>query len=133
MAVAVAALSGWIEGAAEKLDYLFSCYFESEHSQTNLYEGKVASLPYQIQAFGHSTMLLRQAIDQSMNEMFGRYFDTAQVRVTVETTEDDPGRLTIAVHCTVTQDGKTYDAGQELTALTTGKLLQIIKLNNQGI
>ncbi len=132
MAIAVPALLGWIEGAPEKLDYLFSCYFESEHSQTNLYGGKVASLPYQIQAFGSDRMLLQQAASKSLQDLFTRYFDAAVVNVTVDTTEEDPGRLTVTVTATVSQDGVSYDVGYSLNALTSGKLVEIIKLNNQG-
>ncbi|MDH2154326.1 hypothetical protein [Stenotrophomonas sp. GD03657] len=132
MAIAVCALMGWIEGAPEKLDYLFSCYFESEHSQTNLYLGKVASLPYQIQAFGSDRLLLQQAASKSLQDLFTRYFDAAVVTVLVDTTVEDPGRFTITVTATVTQDGVTHDVGYSLSALTTGKLIDIIKLNNQG-
>lgn len=132
MAVAVAALTGWITGAPEKLDYLFSCYFQSEHSQSNLFLNKVASLPYQIQAFGNDQVSLRQVMQDSLQAMLSRYFDSVTVDVEVEPTPGDDGKLTVRVDVTVAQDGVTYSAGRAIDALANGKLLSIIHYNNEG-
>ena len=131
MATSVPGLLGRIDGAAEKLDYLFAAYFVSEQSQSNLYLGRVISLPFQIQAYAQDPVQLRQVMSSTLQSYLDPYFDQTDVRISVEDTVGDEGRLTVRVDATVVQDGATYSVGHAIQALASGKLVEIMKINNE--
>jgi hypothetical protein len=123
-------IAGFVSGVREKMDTLLSYYFVSEHSQSNTYRGRIASLPYQIQQFGNDPTNLKQVMEDSLRGMLGRYFDAVTVDIDVNTPRpEDPNRVAIRVDIVVTQDGTTYSAGRLLN-LTAGKLANIVNINN---
>lgn len=123
-------IAGFVKGAQEKMDRLLSYYFVSEHSQTNMFLGRIASLPYQIQQFGNDPSLLKQAMEDSLQGFLGRYFDSVTVNIDTDTPRpEDPNRTAVRVDIQVTEDGVAYSAGN-MIELVNGKLASIININN---
>ncbi len=132
MAIEVPSLSpaGWVSGPAEKLDRLLSYYFVSEYSQTNLYQGRVKSLPMHIKRYGNDENALQDAMRQALEELLRPYFDQVSVNITTDKPiKDDLGRINVMVDIQVQQDSVTYSAGRELETLN-GTLMRIIDINN---
>ena len=129
--VATLSEAGWVSGVAEKLDLLLAYYQLSEHSQSNTYLGRIASLPYHIQQFGDDELRLRQAMQDTLSAFIGRHVDQVDVNVNIIPMVSDPGRLDIHLRVVVVDDGTTYDAGWVIQTIE-GKLAKIFKLNNES-
>lgn len=134
MPIKVPSLSsaGWLTNLNEKADALMSYYIGSEHSQTHLYRDKVTSLPYHIQQYGNSPLKLKDAVERDLSDYFQRYFESADVTVTVdEPNQDDPERINLQVKVTVTENGKRYSLGK-LIETHKSKIKKIFDINNTG-
>lgn len=133
MNVNIATLSeaGWVSGLAEKCDLLISYYFLSENSQSNLYAGRIVSLPYQIQQFGDDELRLKQAMTETLTAYFGRYFDRADITVTTDKPlPSDPSRIHVQVDIIVFEGNTSYSAGREIRTIN-GKIENIFIINNE--
>lgn len=132
MAVQVPSLSasGWVGNISEKLDKLIGYFFVSEFSQSHLYRGNIASLPYIIKQCAENQSLLLSETTKVLTNLLKSYFDRVQVDVTV-TNEDvnKPGELSLIVDAKVVQDGVTYSVGKELQIINA-KVVAIFKANN---
>lgn len=132
MAVQVPSLSasGWVGNISEKLDKLVGYFFVSDFSQSHLYRGNVASLPYIIKECTENQSLLLSTTTKVLTNLLRPYFDRVQVDVTA-TVEDPnkPGEITLMVDATVAQDGVTYSVGKELQIINS-KVVAIFDANN---
>lgn len=134
MAAPVPSLSsdGWINDIARKTDRLLSYFFVSEESQSNIYDGQIASLPGLIREYGNRPLDLKSQMREALINMLKGYYDSVDVSVSVSTENTQiPGRADVTVTITVTENGKSYQVPQLVQTLN-GKLLNIINLNNNG-
>lgn len=124
--------NGWVSELAKKTDSLLANFFVSEHSQTHIYKGNVTSLPYIVKTYGNDQVTIRTEIDRVLNLLFGRYFDTVFVDVTVEdTSTDGDNRMNIVVDVTVIENETRYSAGR-LISTVNSKIMEIMNINNNG-
>lgn len=132
MAVQVPSLSasGWVGNISEKLDKLVGYFFVSDYSQSHLYRGSIASLPYIIKECAENQSLLISQTTKNLTNLLRPYFDRVQVDVTV-TVEDPnkPGELNLNVDAQVGQDGVTYSVGKQLQIINS-KVVAIFEANN---
>jgi len=132
MAVQVPSLSasGWVGNISEKLDKLVGYFFVSDFSQSHLYRGNVASLPYIIKECTDNQSLLLSTTTKNLTNLLRPYFDRVQVDVTA-TVEDPskPGEINLMVDAQVAQDGVTYSVGKQLQIINS-KVVAIFDANN---
>lgn len=136
MTIAVPTLSaaGWVRSPAEKADYLFSHFYESDKFQTYLYSNNVSNLQYLIEQFGHDIITVTQKLRSALEIYLARYYDV----VTVEVTSEDvlaptaDGKITLRVFCRVIENGKEYSFGKLIVAMNS-KLEKVITLNNMEV
>jgi len=122
--------SGWVVELAEKVDRLMAYFFVSDHSQSNIYEGHVVSLPYIVQSYGNDDSSIRTAIQQNLNVLLGRYFEQSTVDVTVDLpTSDTDTRMTIRVDATVTDGRYRHSVGKLITTVNS-RVVEIMDINN---
>lgn len=132
MAVQVPTLSasGWAGNISEKLDKLISYFFLSDFSQSHLYRGHVASLPYIIQSSSDNKSLLRTQTQKTLMDLLRPYFDTVQIDVTlIAIDEANPDNINLRVDATVTQDAVLYSVGREVQ-IVNSKVVAIFEANN---
>lgn len=132
MSVQVPSLSasGWVGNISEKLDKLVGYFFVSDYSQSHLYRGNIASLPFIIKMATENQSLLISETTKALTNLLKSYFDRVQVDVTA-TAEDPnkPGELTLQVDAEVTQDGVKYSVGKQLQIINS-KVVAIFDANN---
>lgn len=132
MSVQVPSLSasGWVGNISEKLDKLVGYFFVSDYSQSHLYRGNIASLPFIIKMATENQSLLISETTKTLTNLLKSYFDRVQVDVTA-TAEDPnkPGELTLQVDAEVTQDGVKYSVGKQLQIINS-KVVAIFDANN---
>ncbi|MNE09521.1 hypothetical protein D3C80_1021950 [compost metagenome] len=132
MAVQVPSLSasGWVGNISEKCDKLIGYFFVSDFSQSHLYAGNIASLPYIIKASAENRSLLRSETSKQLTNLLRPYFDSVQVDVQVlDGDPTDPGKVNLRVDATVTQDGTIYSVGKEIQTINS-KVVAIFNANN---
>lgn len=123
---------GW-ENSPEKMgDILISHFFISDYSQTQIYTGQVASLPYLIQKNQGDLPSLFTDITSVLTRYLSRYLQNVVVEVN-QNTQYSTGSF-IAINLFVSYmgaNGKTYTLTNIIQTLNS-KILNIIKLNNDG-
>ncbi|MND14827.1 hypothetical protein D3C81_193540 [compost metagenome] len=132
MAVQVPSLSasGWVGNISEKCDKLIGYFFVSDFSQSLLYNGHIASLPYIIKECAENASLLRSETTKQLTNLLTPYFDSVQVDVQVLNDDPkDPGKINLRVDATVTQDGTIYSVGKEIQTINA-KVVAIFNANN---
>lgn len=122
--------SGWITELAERADRTMAYYLTSDHSQSELYAGRVVSLQYHIEQFGHSHSLLQQQVNQDLERYFGRYFDRIDLTVSVNGPgENNEDRTELRIECIITEGNQRYSLGKLITTIDS-KVIGIFDLNN---
>ena len=122
--------SGWITDIAAKADALMSHFFESNKSQSYIYNNNVSNLQWLIEQYGSDSIDLTTQMTSTLEKYLGRYFDL----VTVTVTSDDnaknlSGSVTIKIHCLVTQGGVQYSLGK-LLQISNSTVTKIFDINN---
>lgn len=111
--------AGWVTSAPEKAATLFEYYLRSEHSQSNMFRGKVASLPYTLSLGLHNFVTLENHIQSELTNMFTPWFDSSEIRVSVDAAKaiDDPDLIEygIMISGTVGENGRQYPLNRILT------------------
>lgn len=122
--------SGWVSNIPEKLDRLIGYFIMSDHSQSHLFAGSIASLPHLIQNNAEDDSALIRETSSVLTALLGSYFDSAEVNVDLtHPTDEDPNRQNLRIDATVTQDGVRHSVGREI-ALVNSKVVDIFKINN---
>ena len=91
MAKVVPSLStqGWLDETKDPTTItskLLSYFVVADHSQSNVYQGNISSLPYLMATYGHDDQSFRRQIESTLATLLGRYFDN--VTVTASTYEE---------------------------------------------
>lgn len=121
--------AGWVRTPDEKIDWIFSYFFETMQSQSN--EARQFNISFQeiLQRTGHDRYTLSAEVQRKVNELFGRYFPNTDISVQVTEIKDSAG-LTITISGRVFEvNGKEYVLAESLEALGTN-FKRIMKLNN---
>jgi len=121
---------GWVSALENKADYALSCFLTSEYSQSDLYYGKIASLPYLVQRYSNDPIELQSAARDSLEGLIQRYFgEENAVEVNVTEDSDKPGQLTIRFNCIIRENNRSYSLGKQVETLN-GRVTRIAKINN---
>ena len=96
---------GWTKNYNEIISKLYIYFIISEYSQSNSFYGKIASLKYILQS--HSDVEeIKLAIQRTLIDMYGRYFDS--VDVIVEVMETGNATIYTLNIITIADNGITY-------------------------
>lgn len=99
---------GWVTAPNDLLDVAFSDFMMSDYSQSSLFYGQIASLPYLIARCGQDLQRLKQEVRSTLETHLGGYFDTVQVTVdTIPNARGTPA-TELRVGMVVLKDGISY-------------------------
>ena len=121
---------GWITNPIEIADMLFSHFFISEYSQTYLFKGKIASLPYILQQDQDDLQKMGDNVGFWLKTLFSNYFQNTDVSAIVNPNADNPNKHQLTIYVQFQdKEGKTYSLGKliEISDLT---IRNIININN---
>ena len=120
----------WVTDSTAQVDYLFSHFFLSDYSQTQLYVGKVSSLPWIIQEGQGNMQRTTELLQQTLMKYFSRYFTRVTIEVTDSTPESAGSKAEITIYVNVTdREGKEIVLGK-LIHLLNSKVSEIISISN---
>lgn len=120
----------WVSNTAKVADYLMSHFLLSDYSQTYLYVGQVASLPWIIQDTQRDMSRTVQVVQSTLIEYFTRYFNNVVAEVTEVPNETDPSKAQISIYLKFTDtENQEFILGR-LIKLIDSKVSEIININN---
>lgn len=117
---------GWITNGEQQADYLFSHFFVADYSQTQLYNGHVASFPWIVQKGNNDMTATVRLTQTTLEHYFSRYFDGVEVEVTENPTTTSKAEITIFVRF-LDRSGKEIILGKlaEIIDLKVNKIIDI--------
>lgn len=111
-------LEGVIHDPVKKADYLLSCFYTSQYSQSNAWLGRIQSLPYLIKLStgngGLDPALLASNTETSVKALLTPWFDSATVSVTYQDEERNDSVFNIIVNLALVDDGETINVKNSL-------------------
>ena len=123
-------VQGWVDDPVRKGDYALGTFFTSEYSQSVLYAGSVASLPWIVKMYSNDPRQLESEVQSQLDTLMKNYFPSgADVVCVVDESSDNPGQLTIRVSVDYTEDGIDYSLGRRIEFFD-GVMKRVIAENN---
>ncbi len=111
---------GWIANSALKLDDLLADFYYSEFSQSTIYYGNVASLPYIIQNNRNDPVGTANSIKTTLQLYLNRYFNSVTVDCSASYDTDDQGKASVKLYVETTDAaGKTQTMSKLLFFLNS--------------
>lgn len=127
--------TGWISSPEQVADALFADFYESNYSQTNIYNGQVSSFAYIIQNGQGDIQKTISLLETTLRSYFLRYFKSVDVEirdVSSEVPGSDPNssRASLGIYLSFTDvQDRTYNLARVIQNAGT-KSAKVIKLNN---
>lgn len=92
-------LDGWIDNKHMQMAKLWEYFMASEYSQTNLFNGEIASLKYLL-ATSNPGNNLKLKIEEALIKMYNNYFDNTVCEVNIDSTSElDKYKVYIQITC----------------------------------
>lgn len=122
---------GFVTDLSGKLDFLLAHFFLADYNQTQLYPGRVTSLPELIQRCGGDASQAITLIQRALQDYLGAYYPSVQIDVAPSSPLDvDPSiRVELIIQIAI-NDGDSVGSFKRLLQATDSKMSKIIKLNN---
>ena len=121
---------GWITESDVKCDRILSHFLLAEYSQTALFPGHVASMPWLIQEHKDSMLNLVEKTKSTLEKLFGAYFNKAETQVTYRDEPNGTTSLFIFVEVTDTT-GKVFSVAKALE-IEGSRIKRIAMMNEDG-
>lgn len=119
---------GIIQDLEHQADKIFSYFITSEYSQSVLYAGNVSSLPWLVRTYRHDPVLLQQAVKDTLDRLFKRYFDdVSNIVEAVQYDSEDDGKYIIRIRSTVMLNSQEYNLAREVKYIN-GSFVSVINL-----
>jgi len=90
----------WTRDSLVIIDRLFSYFLVAEYSQSYIYNGKIASMPWLLYKYKDNINKLESEIESTLTELYERYFIETSVLVTIDSDLND-SKLFIIISITV--------------------------------
>lgn len=133
MPIAVPTMStrGFVKDPVGKIESLLSHFFVAEYSQTALYPGEVASLPWIIQDGAGDMQKTMDLMQQFLENYLSRYYTEAAVTVEplVPLDTDPRIKFDMTISLNISEDGVRQSYTHQVTS-TDGIFQQLVMINN---
>lgn len=121
---------GWVGSTVSLADYLFAHFIVSDYSQTQLYNGHVASLPWIIQECQDDDARMTSLMDTTLQTYFGRYFNNVVTEIKLNKDPENNNKANLSIYVKFKDnEGKDFVLGK-LLSLLNSKVVTIIDINN---
>lgn len=122
---------GWIKPSAASLDDLLADFFYAEYSQSTIYYGEVASLPWILSKHPNNYDEVADLTQSTLGKYLSRYFTDVFLDVKASVDSSNPNKAVLYIKVTAnTANGSQVTANGALNILNS-KLQEFIKENNK--
>lgn len=126
--VPVLGSAGFATDLTIKADEALTNFYISQHSQTDMYRGAIASLSELVAKFGNSATNLENETRDVLEDYFGRQFDEVTLDVNTVTKGNS---IDLQIGAILRDGDKTIDI-QHVVTSSDSKIRSIIDLQNDG-
>lgn len=120
---------GWVTDPLKALDLIFAHALESDFSQSNVFHGRVTSIPFIIALHQTRPDNLSQELETALRNLFGRFFDSTNISVRYAE-PDAYGKYVLTVGVSVTKNGIDYSLSTVIS-IKDGKVVEVLKELNK--
>lgn len=121
---------GWVSSSSSIADFIFSHFFVSDYSQTQLYLGEVTSFPWILVQNQNDMIQAASATRVALSRYFSRYFNNVAVEVSQGPDPTNPSKVQFTIYVSFTDgEGKDYVLGKLLEVMES-KISKVININN---
>lgn len=121
---------GWVTSESSIADLIFSHFFVSDYSQTQLYLGQVSSLPWILQANQDNINTAVREAESTLKSYFQRYFNNVVVEVSQSSDPANFTEIQMSFYVSFTdKNGKPVVLGRVLDILDN-KISKVKKASN---
>lgn len=125
--------AGWVISSEIMADSMFSHFFATDYSQSNIYLGNITSFAWIVQNNLNDMTGLIAAVRSSLTTYFSRYFQNVTVEVQEKLDLTDSSKVGITIYVAFTDNaGKTYNLARLVRDIGS-KTSSIVKINNYGM
>ena len=131
MATTVPSLStqGWLTTIGEKADRLLSYFFTNDYSQSVIFHGKIASLPYIIANYESEHSDLRKEIDNALNRLLSSFFERVETNVSIKPDDDTDTKYTVSVSVYIIDSNDIFELAK-VVHIKDATIVKIVKILN---
>lgn len=129
--LATMTLQGWTRDIGKQIDFAIAYCFESNASQSYIFEGQILSFQKIIHDFSRNYEGMCSAMQSELESYLKSLFDDAVVEVTHNAATTKGSGVSLFVYATVTVNGKTYTTSAG-TEIEDSKIIRFFNLNNEG-
>ncbi len=123
-------MEGWVTSGVHIADYIFSHFFLSDYSQTQLYLGHVSSLSWILQTHQNDIRKIVSTTENTLRSYFQRYFNNVVAEVTYDADPTNLSKLELTIYVSFEDsDGKQHTLGRLLNVINS-KIAKVKKINN---
>ena len=98
---------------------LYEYFLSSDYSQSNIFQGKIASLKYILSEAKNTNTLVTMATN-ALNDMYSCYFKTVQVDINVDETD---ASITLDINIIATDESDTPHTLSKLIKVTDNNII----------
>lgn len=122
----------WVFTDQKQADYLFSHFFLTNYSQTQLYLRQVTSFAWIIQNNLGNMSKTQAEVQGALETYFGRFFPQVDVEVMAKPHAEKEDQFELYIYLSFTgKDGNNYNLAK-LARIQGSKIKSVVNLNNYG-
>lgn len=122
-------IDGYVTNKNIMMRKLWGYFLTSEYSQSNTFYSRICSFKWLLATKDVETDLAK-AIEDNLNYLYGKYFDSVVTQVTILDISNT-GMCKLKIQLKATDDGKQYDLSQELEYSNTGNIANYEQMLDQ--
>lgn len=124
---------GWITDPMSIADSLFSQFFESDYSQTELYLTHVSSMAWVIQECQGDILQTIILLRDTLQKYFSRYFNEVVVDVKDATSPNAPSMGALNIYLTFTDYSGVPISLGKMVEIVNSKINRVLSITNAGV
>lgn len=121
--------TGWATSVADRLDGAFSDFITTNYSQSELWYGKLVSLPYLIKSNAGDLVALRSKAENAINSHLSDLFEKVEVRVATKTYPDNDSKVSLIFSIVVVENGEAFNFSKTIENINS-IFKMVMELNN---
>ncbi len=121
---------GWITSPERTADYLFSNFFVADYSQTYMYPGMIASLPWILQSTQGNISDAMREIRRTLSAYFAHYFESVEVNVDEVVNQEQPSKVHLSLYVKFIDNSGQERVLGKILRLNDTIVEKIIEINN---
>src|SRR5574343_1972834 len=121
--------TGWAISVADRLDGAFSDFITTNYSQSELWYGKLASLPYLIKENSADLLSLRSKAESTLRSHLENLFEKGEIAVCTKTDPLADTKIGLVFSIVAVENGEAFNFVKTIENINS-KLKLIMELNN---